>query len=169
MHRVSAPHRPDVAEGLGVSWHTANSAIVAEGKRAVVEDPARFRGMAVIGVAEHVWRRTRRGRQVLHGHHRPHPGPRQDRPGTVVGHVRVGIPADRSNGPARRGYTRWASTSMSGSTRALVIRAANPCVRTIGRSRPSTTSASSTLRMTESPGGPAPTIPHARRPTDSVA
>ncbi|GAA5200809.1 hypothetical protein GCM10023346_43750 [Arthrobacter gyeryongensis] len=31
-----------VAEGLGVSWHTANSAILAEGKRVLIEDPARF-------------------------------------------------------------------------------------------------------------------------------
>ncbi|MCW2763816.1 MAG: family transposase [Marmoricola sp.] len=45
-----------VAEGLGVSWHTANSAILAEGKRVLVEDPGRFNGVAVIGVDEHVVR-----------------------------------------------------------------------------------------------------------------
>jgi transposase len=50
-----------VAEGLGVSWHTANSAILAEGKRVLIEDPGRFNGVAVIGVDEHVWRHTRRG------------------------------------------------------------------------------------------------------------
>ncbi|MGC7151361.1 ISL3 family transposase [Paenarthrobacter ureafaciens] len=50
-----------VAEGLGVSWHTANSAILAEGKRVLIEDPARFNGVAVIGVDEHVWQHTRRG------------------------------------------------------------------------------------------------------------
>ncbi|MET3932814.1 hypothetical protein ABIE00_000860 [Arthrobacter sp. OAP107] len=50
-----------VAEGLGVSWHTANSAILAEGKRVLIEDPAWFNGVAVIGVDEHVWRHTRRG------------------------------------------------------------------------------------------------------------
>lgn len=50
-----------VAEGPGVSWHTANSAILAEGKRVLIEDPARFNGVAVIGVDEHVWRHTRRG------------------------------------------------------------------------------------------------------------
>jgi len=50
-----------VAEGLGVSWHTANSAILAEGKRVLIEDPSRFNGVAVIGVDEHVWRHTRRG------------------------------------------------------------------------------------------------------------
>ena len=50
-----------VAAGLGVSWHTANTAVLAEGKRALIDDPARFDGVAVIGVDEHVWRHTRRG------------------------------------------------------------------------------------------------------------
>jgi transposase len=50
-----------VAEGLGVSWNTANSAVLAEGKRVLIEDPARFDGVKVIGVDEHVWRHTRRG------------------------------------------------------------------------------------------------------------
>ena len=34
-----------VAEGLGVSWHTANDAVLAEGKRVLIEDPARFDGV----------------------------------------------------------------------------------------------------------------------------
>jgi len=50
-----------VAEGLGVSWNTANDAVLAEGTRALIEDPARFDGVQVIGVDEHVWRHTRRG------------------------------------------------------------------------------------------------------------
>jgi transposase len=50
-----------VAEGLGVSWNTANNAVLAEGKRVLIEDPARFEGVKVIGVDEHVWRHTRRG------------------------------------------------------------------------------------------------------------
>jgi transposase len=50
-----------VAEGLGVAWNTANDAVLAEGKRVLVDDPARFDGVAVIGVDEHVWRHTRRG------------------------------------------------------------------------------------------------------------
>jgi transposase len=50
-----------VAEGLGVSWDTANNAVLAEGKRVLIEDPARFDGVKVIGVDEHVWRHTRRG------------------------------------------------------------------------------------------------------------
>ena len=50
-----------VAEGLGVAWNTANGAVLAEGKRALIDDPTRFDGVAVIGVDEHVWRHTRKG------------------------------------------------------------------------------------------------------------
>jgi transposase len=50
-----------VAEGLGVAWNTANSAVLAEGKRVLIEDPARFDGVTAVGVDEHVWRHTRRG------------------------------------------------------------------------------------------------------------
>jgi transposase len=50
-----------VAAGLGVSWHTANSAILAEGKRRLIDDPARFDGVTTIGVDEHVWCHTRFG------------------------------------------------------------------------------------------------------------
>ena len=50
-----------VAEGLGVSWNTANAAVLAEGKRVLIDDPARFDDVKVIGVDEHVWRHTRRG------------------------------------------------------------------------------------------------------------
>jgi transposase len=50
-----------VAEGLAVSWNTANDAVLAEGKRVLIEDPGRFDGVRVIGVDEHVWRHTRRG------------------------------------------------------------------------------------------------------------
>ena len=50
-----------VAEGLGVSWNTANDAVLAEGKRVLIDDPGRFDGVAVLGVDEHVWRHTRRG------------------------------------------------------------------------------------------------------------
>ncbi|NDL61156.1 ISL3 family transposase [Phytoactinopolyspora mesophila] len=50
-----------VAEGLGVAWNTANDAVLAEGKRVLIDDPHRFDGVAVIGVDEHVWRHTRRG------------------------------------------------------------------------------------------------------------
>jgi transposase len=50
-----------VAARLGVSWHTANTAVLAEGRRVLIDDPARFDGVRVIGVDEHVWRHTRRG------------------------------------------------------------------------------------------------------------
>ena len=50
-----------VAEGLAVSWHTANDAVLAEGHRVLIDDPHRFDDVAVIGVDEHVWRHTRRG------------------------------------------------------------------------------------------------------------
>jgi transposase len=50
-----------VAEGLAVSWHTANTAVLAEGHRVLIDDPARLDGVHVLGVDEHVWRHTRRG------------------------------------------------------------------------------------------------------------
>lgn len=50
-----------IAEGLGVSWNTANAAVLAEGRRVLIGDPARFDGVRAIGVDEHVWRHTRRG------------------------------------------------------------------------------------------------------------
>lgn len=50
-----------IAEALAVSWHCANSAVLDEGRRVLISDPARFDGVLVIGVDEHVWRHTRRG------------------------------------------------------------------------------------------------------------
>ena len=50
-----------VAEGLGVSWNTANDAVLAEGKRVLIDDAGRFDGVKVVGVDEHMWRHTRRG------------------------------------------------------------------------------------------------------------
>ncbi|MGN6245178.1 MAG: ISL3 family transposase [Motilibacteraceae bacterium] len=50
-----------VAEALGVAWNTANTAVLAEGRRVLIEDPTRFEGVQVIGVDEHVWRHTRQG------------------------------------------------------------------------------------------------------------
>src|SRR4051794_35499559 len=50
-----------VAEGLGVAWNTANDAVLAEGKRVLIDDATRFDGVRVLGVDEHVWRHTRRG------------------------------------------------------------------------------------------------------------
>ena len=50
-----------VAEGLAVSWDTANNAVLAEGQRVLIADPTRFDGVGVLGVDEHVWRHTRKG------------------------------------------------------------------------------------------------------------
>ena len=50
-----------IAEGLSVAWNTANDAVLAEGKRALIDDTTRFDGVTAIGAGEHVWRHTRRG------------------------------------------------------------------------------------------------------------
>ncbi|QNP55312.1 ISL3 family transposase [Tessaracoccus defluvii] len=50
-----------VAKGLGVSWNTANDAVLAEGQRLLIADPARLDGVGVVGVDEHAWRHTRKG------------------------------------------------------------------------------------------------------------
>ncbi len=50
-----------VADGLAVSWNTANDAVLAEGRRVLIDDPHRLDGVKVVGVDEHVWRHTRRG------------------------------------------------------------------------------------------------------------
>lgn len=50
-----------IAEGLDVSWNTANDAVLAEGQRVLINNPQRFDGVTTIGVDEHVWRHTRRG------------------------------------------------------------------------------------------------------------
>jgi len=54
-----------VAEGLAVSWNTANDAVLAEGKRVLIDDPGRFDGVTAIGVDEHVCRHTRRGAKYV--------------------------------------------------------------------------------------------------------
>ena len=75
-----------IAESLGVSWNTANDAVLAEGRRVLIADPHRFDGVKVIGVDEHIWRHTRRGDNYARRHHRPHPGPGPHRPGKAAGH-----------------------------------------------------------------------------------
>ena len=50
-----------VADALAVSWDTANNAVLAEGKRVLIDDPGRFDRVAVIGVDEHACRHTRKG------------------------------------------------------------------------------------------------------------
>lgn len=50
-----------VAQGLGVAWNTANDAVLAEGRRVLIEDPTRLDNVKVVGVDEHAWRHTRGG------------------------------------------------------------------------------------------------------------
>lgn len=50
-----------IAKALGVGWNTANNAVLAEGKRLLIDQPGRFDHVAVIGVDEHVWPHTRAG------------------------------------------------------------------------------------------------------------
>ena len=38
-----------VAQGLGVAWNTANEAVLAEGKRVLINDENRFDGVNAIG------------------------------------------------------------------------------------------------------------------------
>ena len=55
-----------IAQALGVSWNTANTAVLAEGERALINDPTRCEGVRVIGVDEHVWRHTPYGDKNRH-------------------------------------------------------------------------------------------------------
>lgn len=50
-----------IAEAVAVSWDTANDAVLAEGRRVLINDPTRFDDVQVIGVDEHCWRHTRHG------------------------------------------------------------------------------------------------------------
>ena len=53
------------AQALGVTWHTANTAILARAEQVLTEDPHRFGGVEVLGVDEHVWRHTKRGDEYV--------------------------------------------------------------------------------------------------------
>jgi transposase len=50
-----------VAQALDVAWDTANDAVLAEGRRVLIDVPGRFDGVTTIGVDEHCWRHTRKG------------------------------------------------------------------------------------------------------------
>ena len=50
-----------IAAGLGAAWHTVNDAVLAAGAQRLINDPARFHGVTVLGVDEHCWRHTGRG------------------------------------------------------------------------------------------------------------
>ncbi|MCI4013194.1 transposase, partial [Brevibacterium sp. ZH18] len=75
-----------IADKLAVSWHTANSAVLAEGHRLLINDPNRFDGVSVIGVDEHVWRHTRRGDKYVTVIIDLTPISQGHRPGTVARH-----------------------------------------------------------------------------------
>ena len=79
VHHVTVAR---IAQALGVSWNTANTAVLGEGQRLLINDPTRFDGVRVIGVDEHVW------------HHTPH----QDRYVTVILDV---TPIRDRSGPSR--------------------------------------------------------------------
>src|SRR5699024_12277021 len=53
------------ADNLGVSWHTANTAVLATGRRLLIDDPNRLTGVRLLGVDEHVWRHSRWGNRCV--------------------------------------------------------------------------------------------------------
>ena len=55
VHHVTVAR---ISQALGVSWNTANTAVLGEGQRLLINDPVRFEGVRVIGVDERVWRHT---------------------------------------------------------------------------------------------------------------
>jgi hypothetical protein len=95
-----------VAAGLGVAWHTANDAVLSEGQRLLIDDPARFDAVRVIGVDEHVRRRTRCGDKYV----------------TVIIDL---TPARNKTGPAklcRAPSQSWVTSTSSASPGTLVER-----------------------------------------------
>lgn len=50
-----------IAEAPPVWWNTTNTAVLTEGHHTLIADSARFDGVRVIGVDEHMWHRTHRG------------------------------------------------------------------------------------------------------------
>lgn len=63
-----------VAATLGVSWHTANTAVLGAGRELLINDPTRLDGVCVIGVDQHCWRHPQRrpGHPRAPGHHDVH-------------------------------------------------------------------------------------------------
>ena len=96
-----------IAQALGVSWNTANTAVLAEGQRLLINDPTRCEGVRVIGVDEHVWRHTT-GRR-----------PRQRDPRRSLSSTRPSARSSRSVNPRRgrgsRGTRRgaWFPTNVA--------------------------------------------------------
>ena len=54
-----------VAGDLGTAWHTVNDAVLEAGSELLINDPARFDGVGVLGVDEHVWSHTRGGSKYV--------------------------------------------------------------------------------------------------------
>lgn len=54
-----------VAGVLRVSWNTANTADLTEGRRRLIQDTTQFDSVTALGVDEHVWRHTRRGEKYV--------------------------------------------------------------------------------------------------------
>ncbi len=50
-----------------MAWHTANDAVLAEGHRLLIDDPARLDGVEVLGVEKHCRRHTRREDKFVTG------------------------------------------------------------------------------------------------------
>ena len=104
-----------VAAALGISWHTANNAILTSAQATLLDDPYRFDGVEVLGVDDSpcalrsraggtpcVWRHTKQG----------------DRYVTVVIDLTPGTPPQWSGpasgygpGPLQEGHTRPGSPS----------------------------------------------------------
>ena len=108
-----------VADGLRVSWNTANNSVLAEGQRALIEDPTRFDGVAVFGVDEHVWRHTRRGDKYVtviidltpvHYHTGPSPAAGHGRRPFQSKHSSDGWPIAQPNGGTRSRSSRWTAS-----------------------------------------------------------
>lgn len=59
--RGPAPDRGPGRTGTRVAWDTAHDAVLAEGKRVLIDDEHRFDGVSALGVDEHDCRHTRRG------------------------------------------------------------------------------------------------------------
>ena len=82
-----------VAEALAVSWNTANDAVLAEGRRVLINDPHRFDGVTVDRGRRTLLAAHPPRRQVRHRDHRPHPG--------------------SATGPARPGCWTWSRAGRS--------------------------------------------------------
>lgn len=54
-----------IAATLGTAWHTVNDAVLEAGQDLLINDRARFNGVRVLGIDEHVWSHTRGGSKYV--------------------------------------------------------------------------------------------------------